>query len=122
MGVRWSRMSCTEKNGLWTRGRHGESLRDIGHAHRRAASVVSAAVGAEGGIAPRPRHRSRLALTTTEREELSRPLARGQSLRTISRLLARAPSTVSREVARNGGRRASRATTADGAASFRRHR
>lgn len=116
MGVRWSRMSWTDKNELWTRWRQGESLRDIGHALRRATSVVYAAVGAEGGIAPQPRRRSRLALTTTEREELSRQLARGESLRTISRLLARAPSTVSREVARNGGRRVYRATAADGQA------
>jgi hypothetical protein len=65
MGVRWSRMSWSEKNELWTRWRHGESLRDIGHALRRAKSVVYAAVGDEGGIAPRPRRRSRLALTTT---------------------------------------------------------
>ena len=60
------------------------------------------AVGAEGGIAPR--QRSRLALTTTEREEISRQLARGESLRSISRRLGRAPSTLGREVARNGGR------------------
>ena len=113
MGVRWSRMSWTEKNELWTRWRHGESLRDIGHALRRATSVVYAAVGAEGGIAPRLRRRSRRALTTTEREELSRQLARGQSLRTISQILGRAPSTLSREVARNGGRGVDRATAAD---------
>ena len=87
-----------------------ESLRDIGRALRRATSVVYAAVGAEGGIAPRPRRRSRLALTTTEREEISRQLARGQSLRAISRMLRRAPSTLSREIARNGGRGVYRAT------------
>jgi DNA-binding CsgD family transcriptional regulator len=62
---------------------------------------VYATVDREGGIAPRPRRRSRLALTTTEREEISRQLARGESLRAISRMLGRAPSTLSREVARN---------------------
>ena len=114
MGVRWSRMSWSEKNALWERWRRGESLRDIAQALRRAPSVISTAVETGGGIAPRPRRRSRLALTTSEREEISRPLARGQSLRAISRLLDRVPSTVSREVARNGGRGVYRAAVADG--------
>ena len=113
MGVRWSRMSWSEKNELWKRWRRGETLRDIAHALRRAPSVVYATVGAEGGIAPRPRRRSRITLTTTEREEISCQLARGQSLRTISRILRRAPSTISRAVARNGGRGAYRAAVAD---------
>lgn len=114
MGVRWSRMSWSEKNVLWERWRRGESLRDIAQVLRRAPSVVYTAVEAGGGIAPRPRRRSRLALTTTEREEISRQIARGQSLRAISRLLDRVPSTVSREVARNGGRGVYRAAVADG--------
>jgi IS30 family transposase len=116
MGVRWSRMSWTEKNELWGRWRRGESLREIAHALRRTSSAIYAAVGVEGGIAPRPRRRSRLALTTTEREDISRQLARGQSLRSISRMLGRAPSTLSREVARNGGRGVYRAAVADGQA------
>ena len=114
MGVRWSRMSWSEKNELWGRWHRGESLRDIAQALRRAPSVVYVAVEAQGGIAPRPRRRSQLALTTTEREEISRQLAGGHSLRAISRLLDRAPSTVSREVARNGGRGVYRAAVADG--------
>jgi len=113
MGVRWSRMSWSEKNELWARWRHGESLRDISRALRRVSSAVYDAVGAEGGIAPRPRRRSRRALTMTEREEISRQLARGVSLRTISQRLGRAPSTLSREVARNGGRGVYRAAFAD---------
>jgi IS30 family transposase len=107
-------MSWSEKNELWGRWHRGESLRDIAQALRRAPSVVYVAVEAGGGIAPRPRRRSRLALTTTEREEISRQLAGGQSLRAISRLLDRAPSTVSREVTRNGGRGVYRAAVADG--------
>ncbi len=63
MGVRWSRMSWSERNELWGRWRRGESLRDIAHALRRAPSVVYTAVETGGGIAPRPRRRSRLALT-----------------------------------------------------------
>ena len=114
MGVRWSRMSWRERNELWTRWRRGESLREIAHGLRRASSVIYTVVAAEGGITPRPRQRSRLALTETEREEISRQLACGQSLRAISRRISRAPSTVSREVARNGGRNVYRAAVADG--------
>ena len=77
MGVRWSRMSWSERNELWARRRRGESLRDIAHGLRRAPSVVFTAVAAEGGIPPRARRRSRLALTTTDREEISRQLACG---------------------------------------------
>jgi IS30 family transposase len=115
-------MSWTERNELWDRWRRGESLRDIAQGLRRAPSVVYAVVGAEGGVAPRPRRRSPLALTTTEREDISRQLARGQSLRSISRMLGRAPSTVSREVARNGGRGVYRAALADGDAWHRSRR
>ena len=113
MGVRWSRMSWSEKNELWARWRRGESLRDIAHALRRVSRAVYDMVGAEGGIAPRPRRRSRLALTTTEREEIARQLARGVSLRTMSGALGRAPSTLSREVSGNGGREVYRAAIAD---------
>ena len=122
MGVRWSRMSWSERNELWGRWRRGESLRDIAHALRRAPSVVYTAVETGGGIAPRPRRRSRLALTPAEREEVSRQLALGQSFRGISQLLGRAPSTVCREVARNGGRGVYRAAVADGRAWRRSHR
>ena len=113
MGVRWSRMSWSEKNELWQRWRRGESLDQIARALHRGSSSIYEYVGAEGGIAPRPRRRSRLALTTTEREEISRQLARGRSLRAISRALGRAPSTISREVARNDGRATYRAAAAD---------
>jgi DNA-binding CsgD family transcriptional regulator len=93
MGVRWSRMSWAEKNELWQRWRRGETLRQIaGALHRRSSSIYEY-VGAEGGITPRRRQRSRLALTTTEREEILRQLARGDSIRAIGRVLGRAPST-----------------------------
>ena len=113
MGVRWSRMSWSDRSELWARWRRGESVRQIAHGLRRASSVIHAVVAAEGGITPRPRRRSRLALTAAEREEISRHLACGQSRRAISGLLGRAPSTLSREVARNGGRSAYRAAVAD---------
>jgi IS30 family transposase len=113
MGVRWSRMSWGEKNELWERWRRGESLGEIARALHRVPSRIYEVVGAEGGIAPPPRRRSRLALTTAEREEISRQLARGRSLRAISTALRRAPSTISREVARNHGRWLYRAAAAD---------
>ena len=58
-----------------------------------------------GGIRPLPRRRSRLSLTLAERKEISRGLSAGRSLRTIATTLGRSPSTVSRELNRNGGRR-----------------
>jgi IS30 family transposase len=109
-------MSWSEKNELWGRWRRGESLREIAHALRRAPSVVYTTVETGGGIAPRRGRQSRRALTPAEREEISRQLALGQSFRGISELLNRAPSTVSREVARNGGRGVYRAAVADGRA------
>ena len=69
-----------------------------------------------GGIRPRPRRRSRLALTLSEREEISRGVVAGGSIRSIARTLRRAPSTVSREMRRNGGRLRYRANRADQAA------
>jgi IS30 family transposase len=113
MGVRWSRMSWSERNELWARWRRGESLQDIARALKRVSSSIYEIVGAEGGIAPRPRRRSRLALTLTEREEISRQLACGLSLRAIGNALGRAPSTISRDVGRNGGRTMYRAAAAD---------
>jgi IS30 family transposase len=106
-------MSWTERNELWRRWRRGETLDQIAQALHRGSSSIYDYVGAEGGIAPRPRRRSRLALTTIEREEISRQLARGGSLRAIGQALGRAPSTISREVARNHGRSDYRAATAD---------
>jgi hypothetical protein len=62
MGVRWSRMSWSDRNELWARWRRGESVRQIALGLRRASSVIHTVVAAEGGITPRPRRRSRLAL------------------------------------------------------------
>jgi len=107
------RLSWSEKNELWQRWRRGESQSEIARALHRVSSCVYTVVAAEGGIAPRPRRRASQALTGPEREEISRRLAHGQSLRAISRRLGRAPSTISREVDRNGGRGLYRAAAAD---------
>ena len=113
---RGPRLTLAEKTELWRRWRRGESLNAIGRALGRIAHVVRYEVARTGGIPPPARQRSRLALTLTEREAISRSLASGTSVRQISRQLRRAPSTVSREVRRHGGRRRYRAATADAVA------
>src|SRR6202022_3746915 len=66
-----------------------------------------------GGIRPAARRRSRLALTLAEREEISRGITAHQSARSMAKLLGRSPSTVSREISRNGGYDRYRAALAD---------
>ena len=113
---RGPRLTAAQKTELWRRWRHGESLNAIGRALGRIAKVVRYEVARTGGVPPAARQRSRLALTLPEREAISRGLASGTSLRQISYQLRRAPSTVSREVRRHGGRRRYRAAPADAAA------
>jgi IS30 family transposase len=83
-------MSWSQRNELWRRWRAGESLTDIASALQRNHSRVYHIVEAEGGIAPPPRRRADRAVTTTEREEISRGLARGESLRGLAPALRRA--------------------------------
>ena len=106
-------LSAEQKQELWTRWKDGQSLSDIGRALGKHAASVFGVLAAKGGIAPPVRTRSRLSLTAEEREEVSRDLVSGCSLRQIAARLGRAPSTVSREVSRNGGRTCYRATGAD---------
>jgi IS30 family transposase len=80
------------------------SLHEIARLFDRGHSSVQGVFAKTGGIRPRPRSRSRLALTLAEREEISRGMVAGRSLRAVAALLGRAPSTVSREINRNGGR------------------
>ena len=110
---RGPRLTAAQKAEVWRRWRHGESLNAIGRALGRIAKVVRYEVARTGGVAPHARHRSRLALTLIEREAISRGLACGTSLRQISRQLRGAPSTISREIRRHGGRRWYRAAAAD---------
>ena len=107
------RLSGAEKAEMWVRWKRGESLSEIGRALDRHACVVHYQVAKHGGVAPRIRRRSRLALALSEREEISLGLAKGCSFRQISSRLGRAPSTVSREVRRHGGRARYRASVAD---------
>ncbi len=98
---------------VWVRWGRGESLKAIGRVFGKEGGSVYGQLAPYGGIRPRPRCRSPLALTFAEREEISRGVAAGRSMRSISRLLGRAASTVSREIRRNGGGDRYRATEAE---------
>jgi IS30 family transposase len=117
------RFSESEKAELWDRFEAGDSLRAISRHLGRAPSSVRTHVVAAGWRRPVPGGDwCRLRLSFAEREEISRGIAAGVSLRSISRRLGRAPSTVSREVAGNGGRMAYRAAVAHRASRRRAHR
>ena len=113
-----TRIYYTEKDKvlMWDRWQKGESLHSIARHFGRSHSSIQGVLSRSGGIRPSVRRRSRLSLTLAEREEISRGLARGYSLRAIASVLGRAPSTVSRELSRNGGHRRYRAHAADKAA------
>jgi len=112
----------TDKAAMWDRWQKGESLNSIARHFGRSHSSIQGVFSPTGGIRPPPRCRSRRVLTLAEREEISRGVVAGQSLRWIAASLDRAPSTVSREIQRNGGRRQYRACKADEAAWDRAHR
>jgi len=101
---------------MWERWRKGESLQQIAQLFDRNHSSIEGILAQSGGISPAPRHRSSVALRLAEREEISRAMASGHSIRSIAVLLGRAPSTISREIQRNGGRSCYRANQADHAA------
>jgi IS30 family transposase len=106
-------LSATQRTEVWRRWKAGESLHAIGRAVGKDHVVVRLLLKRHGGIVPPIRRRSRRALSLAEREDISRGIASGCSLRVIAQQLRRAPSTVSREVARHGGRAQYRAGTAD---------
>jgi IS30 family transposase len=112
----------TDKGLMWDRWQKGESLNSIARHFDRHHSSIQGILSRTGGIRPPERRRSRLTLTLAEREEISRGVVVGQSIRSIASELGRAPSTVSREINRNGGRRRYRASKADQAAWDRAHR
>jgi IS30 family transposase len=120
--ARGPRISLAEKAEIWIRRDRGEPVWMIARRMGRTRDAVLAQVVAVGGIPPATPRRSRRELTTREREELSRGLAVGDSCCAIARRMGRAPSSVSREVRRNGGRERYRAAEADGAAVRRRRR
>jgi len=106
-------MSDEHKREVWRRWKEGQSLSEIARGLDRVPGVIHNVIAASGGIAPAARTRSARSLSTTERGEISRGLAAGESLRLISARLGRCVSTISREVTRNGGRAQYRAGNAD---------
>src|SRR5467141_5287437 len=106
-------LSAVQKSDVWRRWKAGQSLHAIGRAFGKEHSSIRCLVSRHGGFVPAVRRRSLLALTQREREEISRGLASGSSIREIARRLDRVASTVSREVARHGGRPEYRANEAD---------
>lgn len=109
-------LSDAQKDELWQRFSAGETFTAIGRALGKHAGSIFGVVAGRGGIAPPVRRRPAGALTREERETISRGLAARDTVRTIARAVGRAPSTVSREITRNGGLHAYRAVDADAAA------
>ena len=112
----------SQKAVMWERWQQGDSLHQIARLFDRPHTSIRGILAETGGIRPPTRCRSRLALSLAEREEISRAVAKGHSLRWIAGALARAPSTISRELHRNGGQACYRASQADQAAWARARR
>jgi len=106
-------LSAIDKREIWSRWKAGQTLHEIGRAYGKCHNTIRAVLLPRGGIPPAARRRSRLALTFAEREDISRGMASGSSIREIASCLHRAASTVSREIARHGGRPTYRAYDAD---------
>ena len=106
----------SQKALMWERWRQGWTLHQIGQLFNRAHTSVQGILIRSGGIRPPQRTRSPLASTLADREEISRGVVGGQSMRSIAARVGRAPSTISREIERNGGSHAYRASEADNAA------
>lgn len=106
----------SQKSLMWDRWRRGDSLQQIAQLFDRNHSSVQGVLSVSGGIRPPERQRSLRALSLSEREEISRGIAAGQSMRAIAASLRRSPSTVSRELQRNEGPQRYRAHQADQAA------
>jgi len=119
-----TRINLSEKQleEIWDRWQQGETLNAIGRSFDRGSSSIFTLLAPTGGIRPRPRKRSQLALTLAEREEISRGIVAAHSLRQIATRINRSPSTISSEVRRNGGYRQYRAAMAEQAAWDRGHR
>ena len=114
MAKRRRRMfTAAESAEVWDRWQRGEGLKLIGRVFGRTSSAIFQHLKPHGGIRPVPRRRSRRVLSLADREEISRGVAAGLSLRSIAGGLGRAASTVSRELRRNGGHRRYRAAAAD---------
>jgi hypothetical protein len=96
------KLSEQQRNDMWSRWKAGQSLHEIGRAFSKDHVSIQFMLAQHGGIAPTVRRRSPRTLTLVEREEISRGIASGGSIRGIAKGLKRAVSTVSREVAMAG--------------------
>jgi IS30 family transposase len=112
----------SQKALMWERWKQGATLHEIGKLFDRPHTSIQRIIAETGGFRPAQRSRGSKALTLAEREEISRALVRSESMRSIARRLGRAPSTISREIQRNGGRDDYRASQADQATWDRAHR
>lgn len=101
---------------MWDRYQQGESLADIARLFDRFHSSIERHIAATGGIRPPERKRPAHCLSLEEREEISRGLVTNESIRSIATRLTRSPSTISREINRNGGYHDYRASDAERAA------
>jgi len=110
---KYVRFTPDQREDIWDRVNAGESVKSIARSLRRQPSSLRRLLKSTGGIRPPERTRAARCLSQAEREEISRGIAAGESLREIARRLGRSASTVSREVARNGEAKRYRATTAD---------
>jgi transposase, IS30 family len=106
---------------IWAMWRRGDPVREMERTLGETLPRIRRYLRQSGGIPPIPRHRRADHLSLVDREEISRGIAAGLSARAIARRIGRPSSTVSREIARNGGRDAYRALVAD-AAAFERAR
>src|SRR6202790_3881780 len=107
------KLSEQQRNDMWGRWKAGQSLHEIGRTFGKDHVSIQFMLAQHGGIAPAVRRRSPLTLTLADRENISRGIACGSSIREIAKGLQRAASTVSREVARHGGRALYRTSEAD---------
>lgn len=103
----------SQKALMWERWKQGWTLHEIGKLFDRPHASIHQIFAPTGGIRPAQRSRAATALTLVEREEISRALVTGESMRSIAARLGRAPSTISREIKRNGGYVGYRASQAD---------
>jgi DNA-binding CsgD family transcriptional regulator len=115
-------LSSEQKLELWRRWKDGQSLTAIGIVLGKHAGSIHGVLSANGGITPRNRTRRLQALTLAEREDISRGLMAGTSMRKLAEQLGRTRSTISREISRNGGVRIYRAAASDECATERSRR
>src|SRR4029077_1947586 len=112
-----AKLSAMQRTNMWNRWKSGQSLHEIGRAFGKDHVSIQFMLAQHGGISPVVRRHSPLTITLAERENISRGIACGSSIREIAKGLQRAASTVSREVSRHGGRPRYRASDADQKAS-----